>query len=238
MFSKKIMLERFYDDENKYEICLDEAGRGCLFGRVYIAAVVLPKDSNEFDGTDVKDSKKFHSKKKINNVAEYIKTHALAWGVEYIDADVIDNINILKSVMQGMHNNIRKIMTNIQKDIDNKAKLEDFTAIVDGNYFTPYMAFNEQTESLTELKSTTVEQGDGKYMGIAAASILAKTARDAYIEEMCDEYPLLQEYYNLRKNVGYAAKVHREGIMKYGITQWHRKTFGDTCKNAKLNNIG
>ena len=64
MFSKKIMLERFYDDENKYEICLDEAGRGCLFGRVYIAAVVLPKDSNEFDGTDVKDSKKFHSKKK------------------------------------------------------------------------------------------------------------------------------------------------------------------------------
>jgi ribonuclease HII len=232
------MLERFYDDENKYEICLDEAGRGCLFGRVYIAAVVLPKDSIQFDGTDVKDSKKFYSKKKINSVAEYIKNHALSWSVEYIEADVIDDINILKSVMQGMHNNIRKIMKNIKTDVDQTSDPDDFTAIVDGNYFTPYMTFNEKTESLTELKSTTVEKGDSKYMGIAAASILAKTARDTYIEEMCDKYPLLQEYYNLRKNVGYAAKIHREGIVEHGITEWHRKTFGETCKNAKLNNIG
>ena len=88
------MLERFYDVENKYEICIDEAGRGCLFGRVYVACVILPKESESFDGTNIKDSKKFTSKKKLQNTAEYVKQNALAWHVEFVDADVIDIINI------------------------------------------------------------------------------------------------------------------------------------------------
>lgn len=229
-----VILERFYDPENQYEICIDEAGRGCLFGRVYVACVVLPKESSLFDGTNIKDSKKFSSKKKLKETAEYIKKNALYWHVEHIDADVIDNINILKCVMRGMHECIRNALETICKD---SISIRDFTAVVDGNYFTPYMHFNETTQSLEELKSTTIEQGDAKYMGIAAASILAKTSRDAYVESMCDEYPLLDEYYRLRKNVGYGTKMHRDGIQQYGITQWHRKTFGELCRNANVIDI-
>ena len=141
------MLERFYDELNKYEICIDEAGRGCLFGRVYIACVILPKDPVLFDGKDVKDSKKFSSKKKINAVSEYIKKNALAWHVEFVDADVIDKINILKSVMQGMHNCIKKIIQNIQLK-DNEVNIDDFIAVVDGNYFTPFTATVRSTAFL------------------------------------------------------------------------------------------
>ena len=167
------MLERFYDNENKYEICIDEAGRGCLFGRVYIACVVLPKESELFDGTNIKDSKKFSSKKKLQKTADYIKENALFWHVEFIEADVIDKINILKSVMQGMHNCIKNTIAKLN------ASTVDCTAIVDGNYFTPYMVYNNDKQVLIPMKSVTIEQGDAKYMGIAAASILAKTARDA-----------------------------------------------------------
>ena len=233
MKKESIILDRFYDDANNYELSIDEAGRGCLFGRVYIACVVLPKEPALFDGTNIKDSKKFSSKKKLNIVADYIKDNALAWCVEYIEADVIDNINILKSVMQGMHNCIRKTIRNI-KENNKTISSDDFVAVVDGNYFTPYMEYNENTQCMNELKSTTVEQGDAKFMGIAAASILAKSSRDAYIEQLCDTYPKLDEYYGFRKNMGYGTKLHREGIHNYGITQWHRKTFGDDCRNASL----
>jgi|UniRef100_A0A6C0IND5 ribonuclease HII len=226
-----VLLERFYDTDNKYEICIDEAGRGCLFGRVYVACVVLPKDPSLFDGTNIKDSKKFSSKKKLKETAEYIKQNALYWKVEYLEADVIDDINILKSVMRGMHSCIRNTIHSICED--SPTNVTDITAIVDGNYFTPYMHYNEASQCLVELNYTTVEQGDAKYMGIAAASILAKNARDAYVETLCDEYTVLDEYYGLRKNVGYGTKQHREGIQQYGITQWHRKTFGELCRNAE-----
>lgn len=225
------MLERFYDVENKYEICIDEAGRGCLFGRVYVACVILPKESESFDGTNIKDSKKFSSKKKLQNTADYIKENALAWHIEFVDADVIDKINILKAVMQGMHNCIKNVILKLNISED------DCTAVIDGNYFTPYMVFNNERQALVPMKSVTVEQGDAKFMGIAAASILAKTARDSYVNEMCDKVPLLDDYYGFRKNVGYATKQHREGIMKYGITRWHRKTYGETCRNAKVFDI-
>jgi ribonuclease HII len=232
MKKEPILLDRFYDDANKYEISIDEAGRGCLFGRVYIACVVLPKEPALFDGTNIKDSKKFSSKKKLNETAEYIKENALAWCIDYIEADVIDNINILKSVMQGMHNCIRKTM--LEMKMKNEAVISnDFTAVIDGNYFTPYMEYSDDTQSINELKSTTVEKGDAKFMGIAAASILAKSARDAYVANLCDVYPQLDEYYGFRKNMGYGTKQHREGIHSHGITQWHRKTFGEACRNAE-----
>jgi ribonuclease HII len=230
-----VPLERFYDDANKYEICLDEAGRGCLFGRVYIACVVLPKEPTMFDGTDIKDSKKFSSKKKLNEVAEYIKQNSLYWSIEYVDEKEIDKINILKSAMKGMHNCIKNSLSHLS--IRENARTDDFTAVVDGNYFTPYMLFDEDKQALVQLKSTTIEKGDAKYMGIAAASILAKSARDGYVEELCDKYPILDEYYGLKKNVGYATKLHREGIIDHGITQWHRKTFGQLCREAPLHMV-
>tara|TARA_Y100000992_G_C21155807_1_gene438541 strand:- start:64 stop:795 length:732 start_codon:yes stop_codon:yes gene_type:complete len=231
------MLERFYNDENKYEISIDEAGRGCLFGRVYVASVILPKEPALFDGTNIKDSKKFSSKKKINEVAEYIKKNALVYHIEYVEADMIDKINILKSVMYGMHQCIKTITTKVTENIDNNSSIHDFQAVIDGNYFTPYMCFDQTTESIETMNHVTVEQGDAKYMGIAAASILAKTARDAYVLELCEEYPQLNELYGLAKNVGYGTKQHREGICAYGITQWHRKTFGENCRNAKIISI-
>jgi len=227
------LLERFYDaTSNKYELCIDEVGRGCLFGRAYIACVVLPKEPTEFDGKDIKDSKKFSSKKKLHAVAEYIKEKALCWHISYIEANVIDEINILHAVMRGMHECIKHVLDKL-----NGNALTHSMAVIDGNYFTPYRCFDESTQSIYELPHTTVEQGDGKYMGIAAASILAKTARDAYVTDLCEQYPVLSERYGLHTNMGYGTKTHLDGIREHGITQWHRRTFGDLCKTAALNSI-
>jgi len=228
------LLERFYDSKSDViELSIDEAGRGCLFGRVYMACVVLPKDPNAFNGKDIKDSKKFSSKKKINQVAEYIKTHARAWHVEYVDETVIDKINILQAVMQGMHVCIRETILKIYRETGEKLPLSDFIAVIDGNYFKPFVSYDMEKKEIVELNSVTVEQGDAKYMAIAAASILAKTARDAYIAEMCDKFPVLDEYYGLRSNQGYGTKKHLEGIRKYGITKWHRRTYG-CCNDAAV----
>jgi ribonuclease HII len=229
-----VLLERFYDNASTaIELSIDEAGRGCLFGRVYVACVVLPKDPAAFDGKDVKDSKKFSSKKKLNQVAEYIKLHARAWHVEYVDEDVIDKINILQSVIQGMHKCIRNTILKIYAECGDRLPLDDFIAVVDGNYFKPFISYDMEKRQIVELNSVTVEQGDGKYMAIAAASILAKTARDAYVADMCDKYPVLDEYYGLRSNQGYGTKKHLDGIRKYGITKWHRKTYG-CCNGAPV----
>lgn len=231
------VLDRFYNvPPSLHELSIDEAGRGCLFGRVYIACVVLPKDPSAFSGKDIKDSKKFSSKKKLNEVAVYIKEHALAWHVAHIEADVVDHINILKSVMQGMHECIKETIVKMNRVNQTDFALSDFMAVIDGNYFNPYIAFDETTQSLQQLSHVTVEQGDGKYMAIAAASILAKTSRDNYVLELCAKYPILIERYGLDANMGYGTKKHMEGIREYGITQWHRKSFGP-CKEAIVTNI-
>ena len=192
------LLERFYEPESDaIELSIDEAGRGCLFGRVYVACVVLPDDPKQFNGKDIKDSKKFSSKKKLTQVAEYIKTHARAWQVEYVDEDVVDKINILQSVIQGMHRSIRNTILQIYKE-SGQRKLDDFIAVIDGNYFKPFISYDMEKREIVELNAVTIEQGDAKYMAIAAASILAKTARDEYVAEMCDKFPILDEYYGLR----------------------------------------
>jgi ribonuclease HII len=202
-----------------------------LFGKVYIACVVLPKDPQAFDGTGIKDSKKFSSKKKLQAMADYIKEKALCWHIASIDAAVIDEINILHAVMQGMHECIRSVLES------ETVGLHDSMAVVDGNYFTPYRRFDDSSQSIYELPHVTVEQGDAKYMGIAAASILAKNARDNYVGELCSQYPVLAERYGLHTNMGYGTKTHLDGIRAYGITQWHRRTFGELCKTADVNAV-
>ena len=219
------LLELFYDKNNEYEICLDEVGRGCLFGRAYIACVVLPKDGS-FDGKDIKDSKKFTSKKKIKAVSDYIKSAALFWHIEYVEAGVIDEINILQAVMRGMHACIRAI-------IEKTGASPSTMAVVDGNYFKPFIYYDDVNQAILELPAVTVEKGDAKYMGIAAASILAKVARDEYVQELCALNPELVTYYGLDTNVGYGTKKHMEGIVEHGITKWHRKSFAP-CKNIKV----
>lgn len=232
------LLDLVYDTQNKYEICIDEVGRGCLFGRTYIASVILPKDGS-FDGKDIKDSKKFSSKKKIKEVSDYIKQNALYWHIESVESGVIDEINILQAVMRGMHSCIKNMTEKMKNDGKLNSQLEheyknELMAIIDGNYFNPYRTFDEISETIKELPAVTVEQGDAKYMGIAAASILAKVARDEYIIDLCSQYPVLSEKYGLDTNVGYGTKKHLDGIKEHGITQWHRKSFG-ICKTTVCN---
>ena len=211
---------------------MDEAGRGPMFGRLYVAAVVLPKVA--FQHEKMKDSKKFHSKKKIQDVADYIKSHATAWSVHFIEADVIDQINIRQAVFRGMHACIRDIVakqTSLNVSVD--VPLVDPFLLVDGNDFAPYTVFDEATEELRAFPHVTIEGGDNKYSAIAAASILAKVARDQYIADLCADYPDLVTYYGLNKNMGYGTKQHLNGIATHGITQWHRKTFG-LCRTAAV----
>ena len=228
------LLTRFYDESVPFELSIDEAGRGCMFGRVYIACVVLPKEPSLFDGKDVKDSKKFSSKKKLNEVANYIKEHALAWHVAYEEPKLVDDINILHAVMRGMHSCIRETIIKVNLKMGKTHNFADFMAVVDGNYFTPFRSYDEKQGCIVELRSETIEQGDGKYMAIAAASILAKTARDNHVLELCEKYPFLDEHYGLSKNMGYGTKLHLDGIREHGITRYHRRTFG-CCREAELN---
>jgi ribonuclease HII len=231
------LLERFYTDNDElYEISMDEAGRGCMFGRVYMASVVLPKNPELFSGVNIKDSKKFSSKTKLREAAEYIKENALVWHIEYADANEIDDKNILICVMDGMHKCIRNSITKVNEVTNIQHNTSKFMAIVDGNYFKPYCHFDSSTNDYQQIPHVTVEQGDGKYMAIAAASILAKTARDDYVLEMCEKYPILSEKYGLDKNVGYGTKAHMSGIKEHGITQWHRRSFG-CCKTATVTEI-
>lgn len=226
-------LSPFYDEQNVWEIGLDEAGRGPMFGRLYVAAVVLPKVA--FQHEKMKDSKKFHSKKKIQDVADYIKEHATAWSVHFIEADVIDQINIRQAVFRGMHACIRDIVakqTSLNVSVSVGPVADPFL-LVDGNDFTPYTVFDETTEEIRAFPHVTIEGGDNKYTAIAAASILAKVARDQYIEDLCAEFPDLVSKYGLNKNMGYGTKQHLNGIAEHGITQWHRKTFG-LCKTAAV----
>jgi ribonuclease HII len=218
-------LQKYYDaDTSVFEIGVDEAGRGPLFGRVYTAAVVLPKDDS-FDHSKMKDSKKFHSEKKILEVAEYIKKNAIAWHVSYEDETIIDKINILQATQQAMHSSILTVRKQLlETDPTTKIQL-----LIDGNYFKPISLMNKTTNKLDTIHYTCIEGGDNKYTAIAAASILAKTERDKYIVGMCAEHPELAEHYGIDSNKGYGAKKHIDGIKEHGISRWHRKSFG-ICK--------
>ena len=233
-----ILKSCFHEDADIIEIGVDEAGRGPLFGRVYTAAVILPKDGS-FDCSKVKDSKKFHSKKKIEEAAEYIKQNALAWSVTYADERKIDEINILQATQLSMHHSISEAQSKYKDNIlsrkrenceNNEKKEYQYQLLIDGNYFNPITSFNKQTNKIESIPYMTIEGGDNKYASIAAASILAKVFRDQYIEELCEENPELIEYYGIHSNKGYGAKKHLDGIKEHGITIWHRRSFAP-CKH-------
>jgi len=228
------MLKRSHsENENVFEIGVDEAGRGPLFGRVYSAAVLLPKDEDEFDFSCVKDSKKFTSKKKLLAVAEYIKEKSIAWAVAYEDEKVIDNINILQATQSAMHKAITECME--KAHINMELSSSDVHLLIDGNYFNNYIRFNKETNQIMSIPHTCIKGGDNTYSNIAAASVLAKTSRDAYIEDLCDQYPSLDTNYCIRSNKGYGAKQHMAGIKEHGITPWHRKSFAP-CKDTYFDN--
>jgi len=226
---KQEPLMHYYSSDSTIEIGVDEVGRGPLFGRVYTAAVVLPKDDS-FDHYKMKDSKKFHSKQKLIDAAEYIKSHALYYSVSYEDEKVIDEINILQATQRCMHQSIGNIIQQMDTaSADNPTDFKSIKLLIDGNYFNSYVRYNNSKKMLDPIEHICVEGGDNKYTVIAAASILAKVSRDTYIEEMCLDNPTLAEYYSIDQNKGYGAQKHIEGIKAHGITQWHRRSFG-ICK--------
>ncbi|MCH2195119.1 ribonuclease HII [Kordia sp.] len=173
----------------------DEAGRGCLAGPVTAAAVILPKD---FSNDILNDSKQL-SERKREILRPVIELEAMGFGVAHIFPKEIDTINILNASILGMH-----------KAIDQLSIIPEHI-IVDGNKFKPYK----------EIPHQTIIKGDGKYLNIAAASVLAKTYRDAYMEKIHEEFPM----YNWKKNKGYPTVEHREAIKKYGTTKYHRMSF-------------
>tara|TARA_Y100000389_G_scaffold113691_3_gene110840 strand:+ start:4660 stop:5325 length:666 start_codon:yes stop_codon:yes gene_type:complete len=219
-------LNHYYTkDHNIVEIGVDEVGRGPMLGRVYSAAVILPKDDS-FNHYLMKDSKKFTSTKKLKETAEYIKNNCISYSISYEDEKSIDKNNIKKATHMAMHEAIKKL-------IDNNY---NYLLLVDGNDFKPLTYFCEKTNTIKEYESVNIIGGDNKYTAIAAASILAKVERDNYIEELCKRYPKLVELYDLLKNKGYGTKKHMDGIRENGITEWHRKSFG-ICKTSKVINI-
>lgn len=184
-----------YLEANRIEAGCDEAGRGCLAGSVFAAAVILPPD---FRNNDLNDSKQLSEKKRYA-LRPVIEKEAIAWAVGIVTPEEIDKINILKASFLAMHRAIDQL--NVRPE----------HLLIDGNRFTPY----------PDIHHTTVVKGDGKYLSIAAASILAKTYRDDYMNELAKEYP----DYHWTENKGYPTKAHREAIRAIGITPYHRKTF-------------
>ena len=179
----------------KVEAGCDEAGRGCLAGSVYAAAVILPSD---YQNDLLNDSKQLTEKKRYQ-LREIIQRDAVAWAVGIVSPDEIDKINILNASILAMHRALDQL------------KVRPEAIIVDGNKFKPYQ----------NLPHTTIVKGDGKYLSIAAASILAKTYRDDYMNELAKDFP----QYDWLSNKGYPTKKHRDAIRQYGITPYHRKSY-------------
>jgi ribonuclease HII len=200
-----------FDEKDKIEVGLDEAGRGCLFGPVSVGAVVW-LDEDPDPSIEIKDSKKL-SLKKRNIAYDYIKENSISYSSIFINNDEIDKSNILKSTIKGMHLCLDNIFKNI--DVD--------TILVDGNQFDFYIDDNDNY-----INHKCIINGDNIYKSIAAASIIAKVERDNYIIKLCEEYPELKKY-DIHNNKGYGTKKHLDAIKEYGITKWHRKTFG-ICK--------
>ena len=184
-----------YYNENLVEAGCDEAGRGCLAGSVYAAAVILPKD---YHNDLLNDSKQLTAKKRYM-LREQIERDAIAWAVGVVSPQEIDEMNILRASITAMHRAVDQL------------KVRPEALIIDGHRFYKY----------PDLPHTTIVKRDGKYLSLPAASILAKTYRDDYMAELHKEYP----HYGWDRNAGYPTKEHREGIRLHGTTPYHRMSF-------------
>ena len=188
------MLKPFFQDEHIEAGC-DEAGRGCYAGPVTAAAVILPRD---FFHPELNDSKQLTADQR-ERLKVFIKTNAIAYAVAMVDNDEIDQINILRASFKAMHLALDKL------------RKRPSLLLIDGNRFTPYK----------RLKHECIIKGDGLYSSIAAASVLAKTHRDAYMKQLHREFP----HYNWKSNKGYGTEEHRNAIQQHGLCRYHRRSF-------------
>lgn len=186
---------RYFQEKGLVEAGCDEAGRGCLAGSVYAAAVIFPED---YQNDELNDSKQLTAKQR-KKLRDIIERDATAWALGIVTAEEIDKINILNASILAMHRALDQL------------KVRPEAVIVDGNRFKPWQ----------NVRYATIVKGDGKYLSIAAASILAKTYRDDYMEALAEEFP----QYDWTSNKGYPTKKHRDAIRQYGITPYHRKSF-------------
>ena len=191
------------------EIGIDEAGRGPLIGRVYAGAVIWGNNIILDEKIKIVDSKKLSAKKR-NIALQWIKENVTAWGVGYSEPEEIDNINILKATKLAM---IRAI-----DNLKSKINFNPTELLIDGIGWSNMFYESEYTVS-------SIIKGDELYYSISAASIIAKEYHDEYIKDLCSSYPELDTKYGLSKNMGYGTKKHIEGLYKYGISKYHRKTF-------------
>ncbi|MBQ6681150.1 MAG: ribonuclease HII [Prevotella sp.] len=200
------MLQSHFYNEYEWEAGCDEAGRGCLAGSVYAAAVIFPRD---YENAELNDSKQLTDKKR-HQLREIIERDAVAWAVGVVTPEEIDKINILNASFLAMHRALDQLSVRPE------------AIIVDGNRFKPYKRLSQSGEDGGGfLPHTCIVKGDGKYLSIAAASILAKTYRDDYMDKLAEEYP----QYDWQSNKGYPTRKHREAIKEYGITPYHRKSY-------------
>ena len=214
------MQQSYETDEFSHIIYIDEAGRGCLAGPVFVGAVMWNNvQDNEWQ--HIRDSKKL-SRKKRNELVPYIEKTAFLSSVCSSSVQEIENINILQATFTAMHRTIDQILYKLEgkQEIDP----ENILLCIDGNNFKPYMYKGKF------ISHVCIPKGDNKYVGIAAASILAKVYHDRYILDLCKTNSMLNTQYGWEKNVCYGTKLHIEGIMNFGITKHHRKTFG-ICRN-------
>lgn len=234
-----MLLNKYY--ESKIEAGCDEAGRGCLAGPVFAAAVILPDD---YVNETLNDSKQLSEKKRYL-LREQIERDALAWAVGVVTAQEIDHINILNASILAMHRALDRL------------SLRPEAVIVDGNKFKPYIPFatlspEERAAAISQseaapvsaaspadmisspLPSTTIVKGDGKYLSIAAASILAKTYRDDFMKQIDEEYPA----YQWKKNKGYPTKAHYAAIREHGPSPYHRLTFAGVVERQLTIDFG
>lgn len=191
-------------EAGRLEAGCDEAGRGCLAGAVFAAAVILPPD---FSNEQLNDSKQLSEKRRYA-LRPLIEREALAWAVGIVSPEEIDRINILNASFLAMHRAVDQL------------KIRPQHLLIDGNRFNPYAG----------IPHTTVVKGDGKYLSIAAASVLAKTYRDDYMNELAAQYP----GYHWLENKGYPTKAHREAIRQLGVTPYHRRSFALLPKQLSL----
>jgi len=198
-----------YYHKDVIEAGCDEAGRGCLAGPVFAAAVILPQSSTPNSQLSALNDSKQLSEKKRYALREVIEREALAWAVGIVGNEEIDKINILRASILAMHRALDGL----------KVRPEEI--IIDGNRFTPYTPPLPDGERGEPLPYTTIVKGDGKYMSIAAASILAKTYRDDCMKKLHKEYPA----YHWDSNKGYPAPAHRQAIREHGPTPYHRMSF-------------
>lgn len=199
------MLQSHFYNEYEWEAGCDEAGRGCLAGSVYAAAVIFPRD---YENAELNDSKQLTDKKR-HQLREIIERNAVAWAVGVVTPEEIDKINILNASFLAMHRALDQLSVRPE------------AIIVDGNRFKPYKRLSQSGEDGGLPPHTCIVKGDGKYLSIAAASILAKTYRDDYMDKLAEEYP----QYDWQSNKGYPTRKHREAIKAYGITPYHRKSY-------------